>query len=227
AVVFFNALSGSIAYARKKRIDYRSGSMFALASVPGAIIGALSVNLIPRTTFNIVFGCMLIAVSLFLFMRPGNKAPEQSGNCGHLYSRRLVEKNGQVHTYSYSLRNGLVISALVGVLSSLLGIGGGIIHVPAMVKLLNFPAHIATATSHFTLAVTVLAGVTVHLLSGTLSGNAQMILYLSFGVIAGAPVGALLSDRMKGLWIMRLLALALGSVGVRILIQAMQSSSVI
>lgn len=42
AVVFFNALSGSGAYARMKRIDYKSGLMFAAATIPGAIIGALS-----------------------------------------------------------------------------------------------------------------------------------------------------------------------------------------
>jgi uncharacterized membrane protein YfcA len=42
----------------------------------------------------------------------------------------------------------MLVSVGVGVLSSLLGIGGGIIHVPAMVYLLGFPTHVATATSH-------------------------------------------------------------------------------
>lgn len=42
AVAFFNALSGSIAYGRLKRIDYRSGLLFSAAGVPGAIIGALT-----------------------------------------------------------------------------------------------------------------------------------------------------------------------------------------
>ncbi|HEX2387234.1 MAG TPA: TSUP family transporter, partial [Candidatus Binatia bacterium] len=41
AVVFFNALSGSTAYARARRIDYYSGLLFALAAVPGAVLGAL------------------------------------------------------------------------------------------------------------------------------------------------------------------------------------------
>jgi len=41
AVVFFNAVSGSEAYAHMKRIDYRSGIIFALAMIPGAILGAI------------------------------------------------------------------------------------------------------------------------------------------------------------------------------------------
>ncbi len=42
AVVFFNALSGSVSYAMMRRIDYKSGLMFAAATIPGAIIGALN-----------------------------------------------------------------------------------------------------------------------------------------------------------------------------------------
>ncbi|TMA11893.1 MAG: sulfite exporter TauE/SafE family protein, partial [Deltaproteobacteria bacterium] len=42
AVVFFNALSGSMAYGRLKRIDYRSGIVFSVATIPGAILGALT-----------------------------------------------------------------------------------------------------------------------------------------------------------------------------------------
>jgi uncharacterized membrane protein YfcA len=52
AVVFFNALAGSESYAMMKRIDYKSGLMFAAATVPGAIIGALSTSYVPRHLFN-------------------------------------------------------------------------------------------------------------------------------------------------------------------------------
>ena len=48
AVVFFNATSGSAAYARKGRVDYRSGLIFALATVPGSILGALATKYVPR-----------------------------------------------------------------------------------------------------------------------------------------------------------------------------------
>lgn len=63
---------------------------------------------------------------------------------------------------------GIGLSVAVGYLSNLLGIGGGVIHVPAMTYVLHFPVHIATATSQFTLAVMALAGTLVHLATGSL-----------------------------------------------------------
>lgn len=54
--VFFNAASGSVAYARQRRIDYRSGLVFALATIPGAIGGALLVGDVSRQVFDAVMG---------------------------------------------------------------------------------------------------------------------------------------------------------------------------
>ncbi|MBP1740486.1 MAG: putative permease [Deltaproteobacteria bacterium] len=53
AVVFFNALSGSEAYGLMRRIDYRSGLMFAAATVPGAVVGAMNTSHVPSPTFAI------------------------------------------------------------------------------------------------------------------------------------------------------------------------------
>ncbi|OGL47034.1 MAG: hypothetical protein A2161_17620 [Candidatus Schekmanbacteria bacterium RBG_13_48_7] len=66
AVVFFNALSGSWAYGRMKRIDYKSGLLFSIATVPGAILGALSTAYINRRLFDAILGILMIAGSIFL-----------------------------------------------------------------------------------------------------------------------------------------------------------------
>lgn len=52
AVVFFNAASGSAAYVRQRRIDFRIGTVFALATLPGAIGGALVVGAVSRRVFD-------------------------------------------------------------------------------------------------------------------------------------------------------------------------------
>ncbi len=130
--------------------------------------------------------------------------------------RALVEADGTKHTITYDARTGVIISLAVGYLSSLLGIGGGIIHVPVLVHLMGFPVHIATATSHFVLAVMALSGTAVHVASGVFTQGAWLTLFLGVGVILGAQVGARWSGRVQGSWILRGLALALGLVGVRI-----------
>jgi uncharacterized protein len=220
AVVFFNALSGSEQYALMKRIDYKSGLMFAVATIPGAVIGALNTAAVPRHLFNIIFGVLLLAVAVFLLVQPtlkeGGKA--YAPHFWHYQvSRHLVEADGASFDYRFNPLTGIVLSFFVGYISSFLGIGGGIIHVPALVYLLHFPVHIATATSHFILAIMALTGTLVHMGTGALAHGAYETLSLAIGVLLGAPLGAHLSGRLQGQWIIRGLAIALGFVAMRIL----------
>ena len=220
AVVFFNALSGTEAYALMKRVDYRSGLLFSGASLPGAVLGALTTSFISRRAFDTILGLLMVLAFLYLFFRA---APKKEGagpsRAQRGFSRRLVEADGTEHVYSFNPYIGLVLSFLVGFFSSLLGIGGGIIHVPALVYLLRFPVHIATATSHFILANMALTGTVTHIFTGTFSHGVHRTIYLAIGVMAGAQLGARLSNRVKGPWIIKSLALALGFVGVRVLWQ--------
>jgi uncharacterized membrane protein YfcA len=218
AVVFFNALSGSIAYMRLKRVDYRSGILFASATVPGAILGAVTTSFIPRPLFDIFLGVMMIGASLFLLFHRDKKNGDKGSRFPGCLVRNLVEANGTAHTFSYSPTLGVGLSLVVGYISSLLGIGGGIIHVPALVHLLNFPVHIATATSHFMLAIMALTGTGVHILTGAFHHGIRRTIALAIGVLIGAQLGAFLSNRVGGVWIIRGLAIALGFVGIRILI---------
>jgi uncharacterized membrane protein YfcA len=199
AVVFFNAASGSFAYARMRRIDYKAGLVFATAALPGAIFGVYTTSYIPRRLFDGLFGCLVIAASVYLIITSGKKT-----------------KHG--HSGTYNLWLGAAISLGIGFLSSLLGIGGGIIHVPALTHVLGFPVHIATATSHFVLSITTLVSTLIHIGNGTLDGQFTTILWISVGAIGGAQAGARLSNRMKGSWILRVLAAGLGVIGIRILL---------
>ncbi len=219
AVVCANAASGSAAYARMKRIDFATGRLFALATIPGAVVGVFANGLFSRGPFDKLLGALLVLLSVGLVARPGASTgalPERAAR-GHV-TRTVVDASGTTYTYTYNRWLGLGLSGVVGFLSSLLGIGGGIIHVPAMVQLLDIPPHVATATSHFVLAMTSGAGSAVHLARGDFAGVAARTIALAVGVVPGAQAGAVLSGRIRGAWIMRLLALALAAVGLRLLL---------
>jgi uncharacterized membrane protein YfcA len=227
AVVFFNALSGSFAYARMKRIDYRSGIIFAVATIPGAVLGALSTAYVPRHSFDIAFGVLMVVAGAFLWFSArddhdhtvphtsGAPVPETPRN---RTMRDFVDDHGTRYQYSYNSTIGIALSVFVGFLSSLLGVGGGFIHVPALTGLLNFPVHVATATSHFVLAVMALTGTVTHIATGVFAHGIRRTAMLSVGVVLGAQTGARLSHRVGGKWILRGLALAMIFVGIRLLI---------
>lgn len=217
-VVFLNALSGSIAYSRLKRIDYRSGLVFAACAIPGAVLGAMATSHLPRRLFDAILGAVLLMSGialLFVNVRSGRDPVSPAPGRSH---RVVVEANGTRHVYSYRPAVGIVVSFCVGFASSLLGIGGGVIHVPALIYLLTFPAHIATATSHFVLAFAALAGVIVHLATGAFTHGIRRATLLGTGALLGAQVGARLSERVRGIWIVRGLAAALILVSIRILL---------
>jgi len=216
AVVAANACAGALSYSRQRRIDLQSFPIFAAASIPGAIFGAWLSSYIPRQLFDFVFGIVLLAVAAVLFFRPGRRTGGKPG--GTL--RVLVDREGHHYEWSFNMSLGIAGSAGVGVLSSLLGIGGGIVHVPFMVTALNFPEHVATATSHAVLAVTALAATIVHIARGDFGSDGSLTLLVAGGAVVGAPLGARLSRRLPGQAITRILAVALASVAVRLLIVA-------
>jgi uncharacterized membrane protein YfcA len=87
-----------------------------------------------------------------------------------------------------------------------------------MITILHFPVHVAVATSQFILAFMAGEGSLVHVANGELAGdNVLRALLIAAGAIPGAQVGALLSRRLRGPVVARLLVLALVVVGVRLL----------
>jgi len=216
-VAFFNALSGSLAYSRLKRIDYRSGLLFVTTAVPGAVIGAFIVDYLDRSLFQYIFGAVLLAISAYLLVRPEKRMTSRFLLKWPTH-RRLTDGRQNVHTYSFNLPLGMTIAFFVGVISSILGVGGGIIHVPALTQILSFPTHIATATSHFMVAITTLSAIGTHLASGTYATDIGRVAVLSAGAIIGAQFGARFSQRVTGTLIVRLLAVGLAIVALRLLI---------
>jgi uncharacterized membrane protein YfcA len=221
AVVFINSLSGAGAYARLKRIDYRSGLMFAAATIPGAIFGVITNASIPRKGFEAIFSIFLIGLALFLFFRPrsdtGPIREKQLSSPGGM-ARVFKSLDGITFEYHYYPLLGLTVFFFLGFIASFLGIGGGSLIVPILAYLLNFPVFIATATSQFIVAILTFTATLVHIFHGSFHHGAHRIAALGIGVLIGAQFGAYLSNKIKGAWIIRGLALALTVVGIRMLI---------
>src|SRR5579875_2273266 len=214
AVVTANALAGSLSYARLRRIDLASFPIFAAAAIPGAILGAWLTAFIPRRIFDAFLGGFIVVAGLLYVSRRAERSRSSTG-----VQRKLIDASGIVYEWNVNLPLGILGSAMAGLLSSLLGIGGGVIHVPFLVGILGFPEHVATATSHAVLAVTAGAATILHIIHGDFH-EVLMTLLTALGALIGAPFGARLSSRVSGPVLAKILAVALAIVGVRLVLIA-------
>jgi uncharacterized membrane protein YfcA len=220
-VVLINTLSGTAAYARMKRIDYKSGLVFAAATLPGAVFGVLTTAATPRKLFEGIFSIFLIGLALFMLLRPKSDTPaKRSERPFHSTGRShtAVTVDGMVFEYEYNRILGMGLFFLLGFVASFLGIGGGSLMVPILAYILRFPVPIATATSQLIVAILAFTGTLVHIWIGSFHHGAHRIAALGIGMLLGAQLGAYLSSKIKGIWLIRSLALALALVGIRMLL---------
>lgn len=222
AVVFANAAAGSFFYLRQRRIDIRSGLQFAAATIPGAIGGVYLLRLLSARAFELIFGALLAGLGIFMALGPRRAdaaVPPQripaAGASRGMAVRDLVDRKGFRYTYRFVWWRGIALSLVVGALSSLLGIGGGPLHVPGMVFLLGFPVHVAIATSQFVLAISSLVGSLLYLFQGHV--HVRTALVMGAGAMVGARAGTGLAGRLRGSPILRFLSLALILIGMRLI----------
>jgi uncharacterized protein len=239
-VVFINAVSGTISYSLQKRIDVYTALRFGLATIPGSVLGSFLTVYLAGRTFNIFFSLLLIAIGISLIFGGRSKvtAAAESKRSkvtgvdaavplkieGFFFSpkrqvkRFILDKIRQEFKYQYNFWLGIGISFIIGFISSISGIGGGVIHVPVMISLLMFPTHIAVATSQAILMVSTFFGATTHLIQGHTVWSAIPI---GIGAFFGAQLGAFLSRKLKGQLITAMMALALVLAAGRLLYGAL------
>ncbi len=216
SVVCLNALSGSIAYYRQKRIDMKTSVSFALAGSVGAVIGVFTTSEVARGPFDFLLGLALLVLCISLINPPPPLEATRSGS-GGLAHRRIVDSQGKVYEYAFRFRLGAFLSSIVGFLATFLGIGGGPMHVPLMIRILRIPPHIATATSQCELLFTTALAVAVHFILGNLYAMKSIVLPLAIGIIVGAQAGASISHKVKSITLTRILVVLMTLVSLQLL----------
>jgi uncharacterized membrane protein YfcA len=219
AVIFFNAVSGTLAYGHMHRIDYRAGLLFASASVPAGFVGAYFTSFLSRQAFDLSFSMLVLALAAFIFLRP-TPAHHEYQPTGRETIHRLTDVKGNSFVWSFSSRLGVLLSFSIGLVGSMLGIGGGPFYVTMLVYSLHFPLHVATATTQFMLMIISLSWSTAHLIAGGFQSGIFRTLCLGVGVLIGAQLGAQLSQRVTGAVISRVMAVGLVLIGIRLIFHA-------
>ncbi|GAE08057.1 hypothetical protein JCM10914_4316 [Paenibacillus sp. JCM 10914] len=214
AMLLCNSISSTYVYAKQKRIDYQAAIRFAAASIPGSVIGAVFAEHVKGKFFFISFGIILIFMALVLLFKP-NKPIHWPFK--PTVNRSFIDSNGERFDYAYHMPTGIIISFLVGFMASLFGIGGGSFMIPTMTLLLSFSPHIAVATSMLQIFLSAIVSTSVHAV--LLNIDWFMVLALAPGAIIGGQIGARLAKRLPARLLLKILALFLIVVSIRLMMK--------
>ena len=216
-MMIFTGLASTLSYMKTKTIDFKSGFIFFLGSVPGTLLGAFVNKGLDLPSFNLYFGILLILLSTLLLVRKYLKPVNWFVNHGK--KRTFIDNTDQTFVYGYPVWFALLLSFVVGFSSGLFGIGGGSILVPAMILLFLFPPHVAVGTSMFMVFLSALVNSVTHISLG----NVPWLYTIPVVPAAyiGAKIGARLNQKMKSETLVIALRIILLLLGVRSIIDGL------
>ena len=211
-----NSCTAAGVYTKARLTNVKLGLLLETATVPGAIIGGLAVAFIAPSILSALFGLILLYVAYTMVVRrhlisedglsadnsftPDNTPNSLSSSLANSYYDQNL---GKVVTYKVAhVPAGLGASFFAGVLSSLLGIGGGIIKVPVMHLVMGLPMKAAIATSAFMIAITTTVGALLYHYQGYI--YPFIVAPLVIGIVIGARVGVELTQRAGGILLRRI-----------------------
>ena len=208
-------------YTKSRLTNVRLGLILETATTPGAIVGGLVVVFLGSSVLSALFGVVLIYVAYTMITRqphgtednPPEHSPAKHGNASGSSSKWLGNSyyDQNLHkrvSYSVShIREGLGAGFFAGGLSSLLGIGGGIVQVPILNLVMGLPMKPAIATSSFMIAITATVGALMHYYHGHI--YPAIVAPLIIGVFLGARLGTEIAQRARGALLRRVFGMLL------------------
>ncbi|WP_324653256.1 sulfite exporter TauE/SafE family protein [Georgenia sp. H159] len=202
AAITLTALAGAITYGIAGDVVLVPAAVVAGAGMVGTVLGAELVHRMSERALRALFAVVMVAVALRMALAP--EVGSGAGELAHLDPLVLLGYVG----------SGL----LMGLLSALIGIGGGIVMVPLLVIGFGFTPHEAQGTSLAAMVPISLMGAWRHARRGYTDWRAGLV--LGVGGVVGAPLGAAAAQVISEVWLQRLFAVMLVVSAVQLVLRA-------
>ena len=224
------SVSGVLAHSKRKGVDYKLGGVSVVGGLFGAGIGALLFNFLQSigqidVVINVLYVVMLGMIGSLMAKEAWEAiSPKQDGKVKAAPKRRHHPLVTALPMRWRFYRSGLYISPLaplflgvfVGILTMLMGVGGGFILVPAMLYILGMSANVVVGTSLFNILFVTMATTMMHALT-TQAVDIVLAAFLLIGSVTGAQMGTHIAQRVKPEWLRLTLAITVLLVAVRML----------
>ena len=227
--VVASSFSGALSHFRRGTLDIKLGLVLLAGGLVGASVGVylftllrglgqldLIISLFYVTFLSIVGGLMLVESVNSLIRAAANKPVSLRRPGQHNWVHRLPFKMRFKRSKIYlSAIPVLVLGFGIGVLTSIMGVGGGFIMVPAMIYLLHVPTNVVIGTSLFQI-IFVTAFTTIVQATANQSVDVFLAGLLMVAGVIGAQYGVRVGQKLRGEQLRALLALLVLAVGVRL-----------
>ncbi len=219
AVVATSSAAAST-YVRERMANLRLGMFLELSTTLGAMTGALVAGYLSPKFLYILFGCLASWTAWHMAKKAKDVAealpPDALADKLLLHSSFFDKAQNREVAYRVTRSKlGLGVGAIAGVLSGLLGIGGGAVKVPVMHLAMGVPIKAATATSNFMIGITAATGAAVYFARGDLLPFVAAP--VAVGIIAGSKLGSKLLGRTESRLIRGLFVAVLGVMALQLL----------
>jgi uncharacterized protein len=195
--VIATSSGAAVSYVSEGITNIRLGMVLEVATVAGALTGAYVAAFVPGRALFITFALVLSYTAWSMYRRQrgraANAAPDALADRLRLHGSFFDRWLGREVAYRVSrTKLGLAASYMAGVMSALLGIGGGVLKVPVMNLAMGLPIKVCTATSNFMIGVTAAASAAVYFMRG------EVLPFVAAPVAVGVLVGANFGARLMG-----------------------------
>lgn len=227
--VIASSVSGALVHFKRRTLDLKLGTLLVIGGIIGALIGIfmfswlrelgqldLIVSILYVFFLGTVGGLMLVESWKTLSKNKNSTVPEAKRTGHHGWIHKLPLKMRFRTSMIYiSIIPVLGIGLFIGLLSSIMGVGGGFIMVPALIYILRVPTNVVVGTSLFQITF-VTAFTTV--LQATTNQSVDIVLafLLMAGGVIGAQYGARAGQKLRGEQLRLLLALMVLLVALRL-----------
>jgi uncharacterized membrane protein YfcA len=216
------ALMGAFAAWREGVAEPRTGLIVAIAGAAGAPFGtALAVRLPPAIVLTLfAFVMLVVATQLWRKAAPRGSTTDTANECDPDQGACRRDEGGRLNLTSRCAIVLAVVGLVTGVLTGLLGVGGGFAIVPALVLFSRMPIRVAVGTSLMVVAIVSASGVASRLMTGMTFDPVVTAIFLAGGV-AGMFAGRRLARLLSGPVLQRLFAAAIVAVAVFVIVGAL------
>jgi uncharacterized protein len=218
---------GAAGFLRGGLTNVRLAVVLETGTTLGALTGVLIAGVIPVAALDFLFAAVMLVSAWQMFARradvvtAGPPAPAKGlAAVLDLDSSYRDDRLGRdVHYAVRRIPAGLLLMYLAGLVSALLGIGSGILKIPAMDNALRLPIKVSTATSNFMIGVTAAASASAYFLRGEVVSS--IAAPVALGSVVGAVLGARVLMKVSGERLRLLFMFILAVVACQMLLQAL------